>query len=119
MPLYLLLDTAVVGRLGASQLAALGAAAAVQSVVTTQLTFLSYGTTARSSRLFGSGDRQGAIAEGVQATYVALIVGFGLACIMWLFGGQIALWMTGNPETASLAASWLHVAALSIPITLV
>ncbi|MDN5707771.1 MAG: MATE family efflux transporter, partial [Corynebacterium casei] len=36
MPLYLLLDTAVVGRLGAEQLAALGAAAAVQSVVTTQ-----------------------------------------------------------------------------------
>ena len=119
MPLYLLLDTAVVGRLGASQLAALGAAAAVQSVVTTQLTFLSYGTTARSSRLFGSGDRQGAIAEGVQATYVALIVGFGLACIMWLFGGQIALWMTGNPETAQLTTAWLHVAALSIPITLV
>ena len=119
MPLYLLLDTAVVGRLGAEQLAALGAAAAVQSVVTTQLTFLSYGTTARSSRLFGSGDKQGAIAEGVQATYVALIVGFGLACVIWLFGGQIALWMTGNPETAKLSASWLHVAAFAIPITLV
>lgn len=119
MPLYLLLDTAVVGRLGAQQLAALGAAAAVQSVVTTQLTFLSYGTTARSSRLFGSGKKDEAVAEGVQATYVALIVGFALACVMWLFGGQIALWMTGNPETAELTASWLHVAALAIPITLV
>ncbi|WP_313547326.1 MATE family efflux transporter [Corynebacterium sp.] len=119
MPLYLLLDTAVVGRLGAEQLAALGAAAAVQSVVTTQLTFLSYGTTARSSRLFGSGKKDEAVAEGVQATYVALIVGFALACVMWLFGGQIALWMTGNPETAELTAAWLHVAALAIPITLV
>lgn len=119
MPLYLLLDTAVVGRLGAEQLAALGAAAAVQSVVTTQLTFLSYGTTARSSRLFGSGKKDEAVAEGVQATYVALIVGFALACVMWLFGGQIALWMTGNPETAGLTAAWLHVAALAIPITLV
>src|SRR5699024_10959391 len=95
------------------------AAAAVQSVGTAQLTFLSYGSTARSSRLFGSGDKQGAIAEGVQATYVALIVGFGLACVIWLFGGQIALWMTGNPETAKLSASWLHVAAFAIPITLV
>lgn len=119
MPLYLLLDTAVVGRLGAEQLAALGAAAAVQSVVTTQLTFLSYGTTARSSRLFGSGKKDEAVAEGVQATYVALIVGFALACVMWFFGGQIALWMTGNPETAELTAAWLHVAALAIPITLV
>ena len=49
MPLYMLLDTAVVGRLGTTQLAALGAAVAVQSVLTTQLTFLSYGTTARCS----------------------------------------------------------------------
>ena len=48
MPLYLLLDTAVVGRLGAHQLAALGAAATIHTVVTTQLTFLSYGTTARA-----------------------------------------------------------------------
>lgn len=119
MPLYLLLDTAVVGRLGAEQLAALGAAAAVQSVVTTQLTFLSYGTTARSSRLFGAGKKDEAVAEGVQATYVALIVGVFLACIMWIFGGRIALWMTGNPETAEQTATWLHVAALAIPITLV
>ena len=50
MPLYLLLDTAIVGRLGTRELAALAAATAIQSTVTTQLTFLSYGTTARSSR---------------------------------------------------------------------
>ena len=53
MPLYLLLDTAVVGRLGAQELASLAAATTIHSVVTTQLTFLSYGTTARSARLFG------------------------------------------------------------------
>ena len=40
-PLYLLLDTAVVGRLGTVELAALAAGTAVQSTVTTQLTFLS------------------------------------------------------------------------------
>ena len=51
MPLYLLLDTAVVGRLGAQELASLAAATTIHSVVTTQLTFLSYGTTARSARL--------------------------------------------------------------------
>ena len=40
-PLYLLLDTAVVGRLGAADLAALAAGATVLGTVTTQLTFLS------------------------------------------------------------------------------
>lgn len=119
MPLYLLLDTAVVGRLGASQLASLGAAATLHSVVTTQLTFLSYGTTARSSRLFGAGKREEAVAEGVQATWVAVGVGMILATIMWLFAGVFASWLTGNPETTQGTAQWLRIAAFAIPLTLV
>ncbi|MCQ9336317.1 MATE family efflux transporter [Corynebacterium phoceense] len=119
MPLYLLLDTAVVGRLGATALAALGAAATVQSVVTTQLTFLSYGTTARSARFYGRDDRQAAVAEGVQATWVALGVGAILMVLMWVFAGGIARFMTGSEEVARLAAEWLRVAALAIPLTLV
>lgn len=119
MPLYLLLDTAVVGRLGATALAALGAAATVQSVVTTQLTFLSYGTTARSARFYGRGDRQAAVAEGVQATWVALGVGATLMALMWVFAGGIARFMTGSEDVARLAAEWLRVAALAIPLTLI
>ncbi|WP_347305887.1 MATE family efflux transporter [Corynebacterium sp. SA-MJD20WY100] len=119
MPLYLLFDTAVVGRLGATALAALGAAATVQSVVTTQLTFLSYGTTARSARFYGRGDRQAAVAEGVQATWVALGVGATLMALMWVFAGGIARFMTGSEDVARLAAEWLRVAALAIPLTLI
>ena len=120
MPLYLLLDTAVVGRtLGAFELAALAAGAAVHSAVTTQLTFLSYGTTARSSRLFGAGKRQAAIAEGVQATWIGLAVGLLLAAIIWIFGGPIAMFMTGDEATAAATRSWLSVNAFSIPLTLV
>ena len=81
-PLYLLLDTAVVGRLGTAELAALAAGTAVQSTVTVQLTFLSYGTTARASRLFGAGRRADAVAEGVQATWVAVAVGMALATLI-------------------------------------
>lgn len=119
MPLYLLLDTAVVGRLGASQLASLGAAATLHSVVTTQLSFLSYGTTARSSRLFGAGRREEAVAEGVQATWVAVGVGMILAILMWLFAGVFATWLTGNPDTAKGTAQWLRIAAFAIPLTLI
>ena len=118
MPLYLLLDTAVVGRLGAHQLAALGAAATIHTVVTTQLTFLSYGTTSRASRLFGAGKKDEAVAEGVQATYVAIGVGMTLAVIMWLGAGHFARWLTGNPETAQYTALWLRIAAFAIPLNL-
>lgn len=120
MPLYLMLDTAVVGRtLGAFELAALAAGAAVHSAVTTQLTFLSYGTTARSSRLFGAGRRADAVAEGVQATWIGLAVGFILAGIIWLFGDPIAMFMTGDERTAAATGSWLSVNAFAIPLTLV
>lgn len=119
MPLYLLLDTAVVGRLGGAALASLGAAAAIQSVVTTQLTFLSYGTTARSARLYGAGKRREAVAEGVQATWVAVIVGTVLALAMWLLSDTIAVALAGDERTGAMAAQWLNIAALAIPLTLI
>ncbi|GAB3941239.1 MATE family efflux transporter [Corynebacterium tapiri] len=119
MPLYLLLDTAVVGRLGAAQLAALAAGTAVQSTVTTQLTFLSYGTTARSSRLFGAGKREAAVAEGVHATWLGLAVGCVLAILVWIFAGPIAGALTPEDEVARSAARWMRVAALAIPFSLV
>ena len=49
-PLYLLFDTAVVGRLGALSLAGLAIGGLILGMVGSQLTFLSYGTTARSAR---------------------------------------------------------------------
>lgn len=118
-PLYLLFDTAVIGRLGAGELAALAAGATVQSTVTTQLTFLSYGTTARSSRFFGAGKTERAIAEGVQATWVGLGVGIVLASLVWIFARPIALFLTNDPATADMAVGWMRVAAFAIPLTLI
>lgn len=117
-PLYLLLDTAVVGRLGAVDLAALGAATTIQSQLTTNLTFLSYGTTARASRKFGSGDRKGAIAEGVQATWVALFVGITISLFVWITAPWLTLWLSNDPGVAGEATIWLRVASLGIPMIL-
>lgn len=118
-PLYLLLDTAVVGRLGGLEQAALAVGATIQSQVTTQLTFLSYGTTARSSRLFGRGKRAAAVAEGVQATWVALGVGLALALGVIAGAPLFAGWLGGSAEVAREAASWMRVAAAGIPLTLI
>ena len=79
-PLYLLFDLAVVGRLGAVSLAALAIGALIMGVLSSQLTFLAYGTTARAARFYGIGDRRAAIGEGVQATWLAL--GIGTAIVL-------------------------------------
>ncbi|WP_050949902.1 MATE family efflux transporter [Gordonia effusa] len=118
-PLYLLLDLAVVGRLGAHELAALGVGTLVLSILSTQLTFLAYGTTARSARRFGSGDRDGAIAEGVQATWIALavgvlIVGVGFAAAPWVMRALVP-----DDTVAADAAGWLRIAIFGVPLILV
>lgn len=114
-PLYLLWDTAVVGRLGAAELAALAAGATVLAQVTVQLTFLSYGTTARSARKYGAGDTTGAVHEGIQASWVAVGVGAVLAVLVAVFARPVTGWLTGgSPEVADEAASWLRVTSLSI-----
>ena len=78
--IYLLFDTAVVGRLGALSLAGLAVGGLLVAMVSTQLTFLSYGTTARSARFHGAGDRRAAVREGVQATWLA--IGLGLMMVV-------------------------------------
>lgn len=118
-PLYLLLDTAVVGRLGAVELAALAAGATVFSMLTAQLTFLAYGTTARASRAFGRGDVRAAVTEGVQATWVAVFVGLVLFGLVELAAGVVTRLLAPEPAVASAAAGWLRIAAAGIPLTLV
>src|SRR5512139_550381 len=56
-PLYVLVDTAIVGHLGSTPLASLAIAGAVLSGLYGLFNFLAYGTTAQVGRADGAGDR--------------------------------------------------------------
>lgn len=118
-PLYLLVDTATVGRLGAVPLAALAVAAVLFTQVTGQLTFLSYGTTARAARLHGAGRRADAVGEGVQATWLALAVGSAVLAVGQLVAGPAARLLGAEADIAAGAESWLRVALFGAPLVLV
>ncbi len=77
-PLYILVDTAIVGHLGREPLAALGAAATALSVFA-MFNFLQYGTTAQVARASGAGERETARALGAQALWLSLAIGVVLA----------------------------------------
>lgn len=117
-PLYLLWDTAVIGRLGALPLAGLAVGGLILATVSTQLTFLSYGTTSRSARRFGAGDADGAVTEGVQATWLALVVGGVLLTLVQIFAGPVTRAIAGREEIAVAAESWLRTASFGIPLIL-
>ena len=74
-PLYVLVDTAIVGHLGTPQLASLAIAATVMSTAFTVFNFLTYGTTAQVARLHGGGREDDAAHLGAQAQWLSLIVG--------------------------------------------
>ncbi|OLT21731.1 MATE family efflux transporter [Pseudonocardia sp. CNS-139] len=118
-PLYLLVDTAVVGRLGAVALAGLAVAGVVFAQVTTQLNFLSYGTTARAARLHGAGRRGAAVGEGVQATWFALVTGLLVLVVGQLVARPVAEALGDGGGIAEAAVSWLRVALFGAPLVLV
>ncbi|AFS15569.1 MULTISPECIES: MATE family efflux transporter [Mycobacterium] len=122
-PLYLLFDTAVVGRLGALSLAGLAIGGLLLSLVGSDLTFLSYGTTARSARHFGAGNRSSAVTEGVQATWLALGLGAlvviavqaaAVPLVSVIAGGKV-----GGEAIAAAALPWLRIAIFGAPAILV
>lgn len=118
-PLYLLLDVAVVGRLGAHALAGLAMGALVLGLVSTQLTFLSYGTTSRAARMFGAGRRADAVNEGVQATWLAVVIGTALAAAVFLGTDPLLSLLAGDSQIAADAADWLRIAILGTPLILI
>lgn len=114
-PLYVLVDTAVVGHLGRVPLAAVAVGGTVMSLAVWFGTLMAYGTTGRAARRFGSGDRTAAVSEGVQASWLALGTGVLLTLAVQLFAGPVARALAGNPEAADAAAGWLRIAVLGAP----
>ena len=114
-PLYVLVDTAVVGHLGRVPLAAVAVSGTVMSAAVWLGTLLAYGTTGRAARRFGAGDRAGAVAEGVQASWVALACGVLLALLAQILAGPLSEALAGDAGTAHAAAGWLRIAALGAP----
>lgn len=115
-PLFLLVDTAVVGHLGAIPLAGLGAAGTVMTLLALVGTSLEYGTTGRAARFFGAGRRESAVNEGVQASWLALLIGLAVVVVGELAANPLTDLIVGSPGAVSDAAqSWLRIAILGLP----
>ena len=119
-PLYLLVDTAVVGHLGTVALGGLAVGGGLLAWAAALLNFLAYGTTARAARRAGAGDRAGAVAEGVQATWLALGLGLVVLVLFELLAGPLTRLLAGGAgPVAAAGKQWLRIAALGAPLLLV
>ena len=119
-PLYLLVDTGVVGNLGTVPLGGLAVGGGLLVWALSLLNFLAYGTTARAARRAGAGDRPGAVAEGVQATWLAVALGLAVLLFFQLLAGPLTRLLAGGAgPVAEAGEQWLRVASLGAPLLLV
>ena len=117
-PLYLLADTAIVGHLGTSQLAALALAATVLGAVTTVFNFLVYGTTSQVARAHGAGQRERAHELGSQAVWLGLAMGLVLGALTLVLAAPALTLLAPRGHVASLAARYLRISSAGVPAVL-
>jgi putative MATE family efflux protein len=118
-PLYLLVDTAVVGHLGTVALGGLAVGGGLLAWASGLLNFLAYGTTARAARRAGAGDRTGAVEEGVQASWLAVGLGLLVLVAFQLLAGPLCRLLAGGPgAVAGAGETWLRIAGCGAPLLL-
>ena len=118
-PLYLLVDTAVVGHLGAAALGALGIGTTLMGLLAIVGTFVEYGTTSRAARWYGDGRRDRAVGEGVQASYLAVVIGLVVVVAGQLSAGPLVHLLAGSSSSLTQPAEeWFRIAVCGMPMVL-
>lgn len=118
-PLYRLVDTAIVGRLGTEELGGLAIAVSILSLVVAGSNFLAYGTTERVARRLGAGDDRDAANVGVQAMWLAVFVGAIAVPALVLLARPLASLLGAEDRVLDLATQYLQISALGVPFVLV
>ncbi|WGL52520.1 MATE family efflux transporter [Nocardioides sp. BP30] len=113
-PLFLIADSAIVGHLGTRQLAGLGVAAVVLQTVTGLCVFLAYGTTAAVARRVGAGDSRGALSQGIDGLWLALLIGVVVTVPCVLLAHPLVRAAGADAPVAGQGAAYLRIAALGV-----
>ncbi len=118
-PLYLLVDTAIVGRLGTIPLAGLGVASTLLATGFVIFNFLAYGTTAAVARARGAGARTDAVRAGVSAMWLGAGIGAVLALIGYALARPAVAMLGARGDVAVNAQTYLSISALGAPAVLI
>ncbi|SFC98687.1 putative efflux protein, MATE family [Nocardioides terrae] len=118
-PLFLLADSAIVGHLGTAPLAGLGIAGVVLQTIVGICVFLAYGTTASVARRVGAGDVRGAVAQGVDGLWLAVLIGALVTVPAVLAARPLARAVGAHGAVVDEATTYLRIAALGVTPLLV
>lgn len=118
-PLFVLVDSAIVGHLGSAPLAGLALASTVLTTVVGLCVFLAYATTAAVARRMGADDEPGALRSGIDGLWLALTLGVVLGALAWLLAPSLVAALDAHDEVARQAVTYLRWSAPGLPGMLV
>ena len=114
-PLFLLADSAIVGRLGTVPLGGLGVASQALTTLVGVSIFLAYGTTAAVARQLGAGHRDVALRQGIDGLWLAAGIGAVVLAAGWPLAPRIVLAFGGTAAVSQQAVTYLRISLLGAP----
>ena len=117
-PLFLLADSAIVGRIGTTALGGLGVASQALTTLVSISIFLAFGTTAAVARQLGAGDRRAAIRQGIDGLWLAGAIGAAVLAVAWPLAPAIIGVFGASPGVTQGAVIYLRISLLGAPAML-
>lgn len=114
-PLYLLVDTAIVGHIGTTALGGLAVGSAVLLFATGMLIFLTFGTAATVARLLGAGRPRDAADASMQGMWLGLGLGVLVTLIVWPLAPWLLERFGANAAVTADARTYLYVSLWGLP----
>ncbi len=112
-------DTIVVGRLGAASLAGVGVGAMVVMVMQSMMWGLVVGLRAMVARLVGAGDKEAANHAAQQGYVISIILAVILAAIGSSFAGEILRLLGVETDVATLAVPYIRILFVTAVLMLI
>ena len=118
-PMFLIVDSALVGHLGVVPLAGLGIASAILQTIVGLMVFLAYSTTPAVARRFGAGEHKVAVRAGIDGLWLALALGTVLAVVGSLTTPWLVSLFGADAAVSEQAVIYLQLSMWGLPAMLI
>jgi putative MATE family efflux protein len=118
-PIYVLVDTAIVGRLGTPQLGGLAIASTILLTVISMTASLEYGITPDVAFAHGAGRSDDARASANAALRLALIIGVPMGAAVAAAAHPLAWLLGGRGDVLGYAVTYLRISCVGLPFVLI
>lgn len=114
-PVFILIDTAIVGHIGDTALAGLSIGSTIILTVVGLCIFLAYSTTSQVAQLVGEGKRTQGFQSGINGMWLALVLGTVISIVITIFSEPLCWALGARGAVLTQALAYTRALSFSIP----